>query len=67
MYLDGQGYQHPAVPDLKVFGGLLPVPRESQNDIRKCHISNIDLTHEIGNEDLVVGGFPGCWVFYQLA
>ena len=66
MNLDGQGYQHPEVPDLKVFEGLLPVPHESQNDIRKCHISNIDLTHEIGNEDFVGGDFPGYWVFYQL-
>ena len=67
VYLDGQGYQHPEVPDLKVFEGLLPVPRESQNDIRKCHISNIYLTHEIENEDFVGGGFPGYWVLYQLA
>ena len=66
MYLDGQGYQHPEVPDLKVFGGLLPVPRGSQNDIRKCHISNTYLTREIGNEDFVDGDFPGYWVLYQL-
>ena len=60
VYLDGQGYQHPEVPDLKVFEGLLPVPRGSQNDNRKCYISNIYLTLEIGNEVFVDGGFPDC-------
>ena len=58
VYLDGQGYQHPEVPDLKAFEGLLPVPRGSQNDNQKCYIPNICLTLEMGNEGFVGGGFP---------
>ena len=56
--LDGQGYQHPEVPDLKVFEGLLPVPHGSQNDSQKCCIPNICLTLEMENEGFVGGGFP---------
>jgi len=56
--LDGQGYQHLEVPDLKVFEGLLPVPHGSQNDIQKCYTLNICLTLEMGNEGSVGGGFP---------
>ena len=58
VYLDDQGYQHPEVPDLKVFEGLLPVPHGSQNDNQKCYKPNICLTLEMGNEDFVGGGFP---------
>jgi len=58
VYLDGQGYQHPEVPDLKVFEGLLLVPHGSQNDSQKCYIPNICLTLEMRNEGFVGGGFP---------
>ena len=57
-YLDGQGYQHPEVPDLKVFEGLLPVPHGSQNDNQQCYKSNICLTLGMENEGFVGGGFP---------
>jgi len=58
VWLDGQGYQHPEVPDLKVFEGLLPVPHGSQNDSQRCCTPNICLTLEMENEGFVGDGFP---------